>query len=112
MNIRRALQKPQQLGHDIAKIHLLGRDERKTGAQIILGLHAEHRNRVRARAVSAQFAVIEDVLPKVEVLTHKVGVKDRWPAVQSKGACFYCTGNEASRQFGSLAKQKPPKGGF
>src|SRR5207249_2182211 len=69
-HIRLAAQEPQQLVEDGAKMHLLRRQQRESGAEIESHLVAEYAERAGACAIRFLRAMIENVLNEIQVLLH------------------------------------------
>src|ERR1700720_1328785 len=69
-HVRFAAQEPQQLVDDGSQMQFLGRQQRKSGAQIASDLISEDAQRAGAGAIRFRFAVVEDVSDEREVLLH------------------------------------------
>jgi hypothetical protein len=65
LDIRIALQEPQQFVNDTAQVELLGREARETLGKVKAGLAAEHRTSASASAVGTVHTVIDNIFKKI-----------------------------------------------
>ena len=65
LDVRIALQKPQQLVNDTAQVEFLGREAREALGKVKAGLATKHRTGASASAVRAIHTVIDNIFKKV-----------------------------------------------
>ena len=76
MDVRGALQEPDQLAHHGREQHLLGGDQRKALPEIVPALCAEQRDRAGAGAIGPALAVVEHVAKEIEIRPHLLRIAD------------------------------------
>nr|AIA11674.1 Unknown Function [uncultured bacterium] len=71
LDVRLALQEPEQLVDDRLEVQLLGRQEREAGAQVEAHLMTEDGERPGARAVLLVHPPVQDLFHQIQVLPHR-----------------------------------------